>query len=138
MGINGPVKGVRTMGVRGKSAPQHGEQAERPEPPRHLGAEERREFRVLVDRLLAANVPLRDADTYALEMVAKSQVILRRPDLDPAMFARFSRDMQSWLEMLGGTPRSRVRMGTPAQTVQKELSPAEQAIAAIAGPVVLI
>jgi phage terminase small subunit len=97
---------------------------EQPATPKWLGAAAKRIFRDLVADLMAARVPVKRVDGHAIAMAAyclhqtqywaeaqeQANVGEHRQQC-AALVARFQRDAQEWLNVVGGTPKSRAQMG---------------------------
>jgi len=92
--------------------------------PSWLSKEEKKEFRKLVHDLVAANVPVKQVDSFAIASCAqcianvakwtreeqKAQSLKDKLDCSKQI-ARYSRDAQKWLQELCATPYSRSRIG---------------------------
>lgn len=92
--------------------------------PLWLDKDARKIFKVLVAELTAANVPLKQIDSYVIACCARSVSGLARwSEQEQAaetlkdklecskQVARYQRDAQKFLELLGASPVSRLRMG---------------------------
>jgi phage terminase small subunit len=117
------------MGLRGplprKAEPITIDPPERPATPKWLNGAARKIFRALIDDLVAARVPIKRVDGHAIAMAAHCiqqtqewAEIQAQPGQSgefrrecAALVARFQRDGQEWLSVIGGTPKSRAQMG---------------------------
>lgn len=102
--------------------------------PRWLTKSAKRIFRSLVADLTAARVPIKAVDAHAIAMAAhciqqaqewaEQQTIQPPPTVEwrkdcAALVARFQRDAQEWLNVIGGTPKSRAQMGLKGKEAPK-------------------
>lgn len=93
--------------------------------PEWLSAEAKGTWQSLLDGLLAAEIPIRAIDTYAIAMAANCLTAVAvwtargaSPDLGTEaqmnvsrMVQRFQADAEGWLDKIGATPAARMRMG---------------------------
>jgi hypothetical protein len=94
----------------------------------------------LVDYLVTAQVPVKQADCYSIAMAAhcltnvakwtqrEQEATLVVDKIECAkLIARFQRDSQAWLFALGATPRSRAQLGI--KSAKKQAGPLAELLA---------
>lgn len=113
MGFRGPLRDPNSergqreglLVINAENAP-----AERLKPPKWLSAAQKKLFRELEEQLVAAEVPLKQLDAYAVAMAAKTLELASR-EADAAKFARLGRDSLAWMAACGATVKSRAQLG---------------------------
>jgi phage terminase small subunit len=134
MGLRGPLRDPHSL--RGQQEGIQIDAPERPDTPKWLDGPAKKIFRSLLDDLVAARVPVKKVDGHAIAMAANciwqaqkwteheaTQGISREFQAQCAqLVARFQRDAQEWLSVIGGTPKSRAQMGLRGQ--EKKAAPA--------------
>lgn len=109
-------------------------QARLPTCPKGLPARVEEIWKTLVLELVAANVPVLQVDSHAIEMAARcidavgvAGDIAREPKIDPKdrvnalrLEIAASSELSKWLDKIGGTVNARVRMGIKVPVEKKK------------------
>jgi phage terminase small subunit len=94
------------------------------DPPDWLSRPDKKEFKILVRDLTAANVPIKQVDSFAIACCAQciaavskwttmeQEAETLKDKLECSkQVARYQRDSQKWAETIGATPAARARFG---------------------------
>ena len=130
MGSRGPIQRPTSIrGERRRRKPPAEVMGERPPMPDWLPEGAKSLWRRLLPRILAANVPLRMADSEAVAMyvlsVHNAQTSARAAERSETttlerlkhlrLSARFGKDALAWAGVIGATPAARARLGIRAE-----------------------
>lgn len=124
MASKGPIRNVDSV----RSLKEGGFISDKPEqvtPPKWLDKRGRNEFRILIQDLTAAQVPIKQADSQIIACCAKCLASISewsKKESDPTLsfkeqlqanqqVARHQRDAITYMNELGMSPMSRVRLG---------------------------
>lgn len=123
MGAHGPLRDPNSVrGLReADKAPAELPTPESPVPPTWLKARVRKIFDQLVTEAVNGGVPTKACDGHMFAMAAQCTLDYQQAK-DAAARARIGRDLEKFYDVIGATPKARLRMGIKGKPAKSKTS----------------